>query len=148
MKKLLSIIMSLFTLLPVLCAFNVVLAQADVNQKITQRVTKECLTSVWSDCFDYEELVFGEDSDINSVNEHKTLLTVVQDVVLAATYIVWTILTIVIIYCGIMYIFASWSDSVDTKKYKSWLIYAGIWAVLVWWAYTIVRLIQYVAKWS
>ena len=93
-----------------------------------------CLTGVWTKCF----LVSSEDD--------KTVITVAQDVVLAATYMVWTVLTIVLVYCWLMYIFASWNGK-NPIKYKKWLIYASIWALLVWCAYPIVRLIQYIAKW-
>ena len=75
-----------------------------------------------------------------------TAKTLSQDIVLAATYMVGTVLTIIIIYCGLWFILAS-RDGKDVNKYKKWLINAAIWALLVWWAYAIVRLIQYIAKW-
>ncbi len=85
-------------------------------------------------------------SSVERKNEEKTVMVIAQDVMLSATYMVWTVLTLVIIYCGLMYIFAS-KDGGDVSKYKKWLIYAAIGAILVRWAYAIVRLIQYVAKW-
>ena len=90
-----------------------------------------CLKWMWRWCFDYEKMIWID----------KT-----QNPNITATYMVWTVLTVVIIYCGLMYIFAA-RDWKDTTKYKNWLISAAIWAVLVRWAYTIVRLIQYIAKW-
>ena len=93
-----------------------------------------CLTWAGTKCF-----------VINSEND-MTVLTIAQDAVLAATYMVWTVLTIVLIYCWLMYIFSSWWWK-DPSKYKKWLIYAAIWALLVRWAYPLVRLIQYIAKW-
>lgn len=93
-----------------------------------------CLTWAWNKCF-----------TINSEDD-RTVLTVAQDVIFAATYMVWGVLTIIIIYCGLMYIFAA-RDGKDVSNYKKWLINAAIWAVLVRWAYAIVRLIQYIAKW-
>ena len=94
-----------------------------------------CLTWAGTKCF----LINSE--------ENRTVLTIAQDVILAATYMVWTVLTLVIIYCGLRYIFEAKSWSWNVKPYKDWLIRAAIWALLVWWAYAIVRLIQYVAKW-
>ena len=106
---------------------------------------EKCLYWVWKWCFDYERMVFPS-SNLDNVNKHKTVLTVLQDVVLWATFMVWTVLMIVIIYCGLMYIFAAW-DGKEPTKYKDWLKNAAIWALFVWWGYAIVRLIQYIAKW-
>ena len=101
-----------------------------------------CLTGMWRWCFDYEKIIW-----INKMqNQRITTTTIAQDVILAATYMVWTVLTIVLIYCWIWYILASRSGK-KPDLYKKWLIDAMIWAVLVRWAYAIVRLIQYIAKW-
>lgn len=103
-------------------------------QEIIIKTTWGCLTWVWNEC-----LV------INAENDY-TLESIAQDVIFAATYMLWTVLTLVIIYCWLWYIFAAkwWKD---VNKYKNWLKNAMIWAVLVRWAYSIVRLIQYVAQW-
>ena len=100
-----------------------------------------CLMWMGTWCFDYEKIIWIDKSQ----NQNITAKSIAQDVILSATYMVGTVLTIVIIYCGLMYIFAS-RDGKDVSAYKKWLIYAAIWALLVWWAYAIVRLIQYVAK--
>ena len=105
-----------------------------------------CLTWMWEWCFKLDYLLWWKDSEIAKRNDNRTVLTIAQDVVLAATYMVWTVLTIVLIYCWLMYIFSSWKWK-DPSKYKKWLIYAAIWACLVRGAYAIVRLIQYIAKW-
>ena len=107
--------------------------------------TGQCIYWVWKWCFDYEKMMFSW-SNLDNVNKHKTVLTVLQDVVLWATFMIWTVLMIVIIYCGFMYILAAWSGK-DPKSYKDWLVRAAIWALLVRWAYAIVRLIQYIARW-
>ena len=101
---------------------------------------KDCITWMWTDCFDYEKMVWLPDSS------KRDTLSILQDVILASTYMVWTVLTIVIIYCGLMYILASWNWK-DTSKYRKWLINAWIWAILVRSAYAIVRLLQYVSRW-
>ena len=99
-----------------------------------------CLTGVWKNCFDYEKLIW-----IKTKYKY-TATSIAKDIIYAATYAVWAVLTIVIIWCGLGYIFAA-KDWTDPKAYKDWLIKAAIWAVLVRWAYAIVRLIQYIAKW-
>ena len=105
-------------------------------------LTDSCLKGVWKNCFEYEKLIW-----IDGKQKTKyTATSIAKDVMYAATYAVWTVLTVVIIYCGLMYIFAarSWKDP---SNYRKWLINAAIWAILVRWAYAIVRLIQYIAKW-
>ena len=106
-------------------------------QEFTINTTWGCLTWVWSDCLVVE---------INPENP-ATPESIAQDVVVSATYAVWTVLTIVLLVCWLWYIFASWSGK-DTSKYKKWLIAAGIWAILVRSAPAIVRLIQYIARWQ
>ena len=106
------------------------------SQEFSIHTTWWCLTWVGEECLVIE---------INPDNP-ATPESIAQDVVFSATYMVWTVLTIVIIVCWLWYIFSSASGK-DTSKYKKWLISAAIWAVLVRWAYAIVRLIQYIAKW-
>ena len=101
-----------------------------------------CLFWMWQWCFDYEKAVW-----IDGAQDHDaTATSIVQDIIFAATYMVWTVLTLVIIWCGLGYILAS-KDGKDASTYRKWLINAAIWAILVWWAYAIVRLIQYIANW-
>ena len=100
-----------------------------------------CLTWMCTSAFSFKKLLFGD-----SQQEGITVKSIAQDAIFAATYLVWTILTIVIIYCWLMYIFSARSGKADSK-YKTWLINAWIWALLVRWAYAIVRLIQYIARW-
>ena len=101
-----------------------------------------CLTWMGRWCFDMGKLTWIEKNQRSDISA----MSIIQDIVYWATYMVWTILTIIIIYCGLCYIFAS-RDWKDVSKYRNWLIYAAIWAVLVWWAFAMVRLIQYIAKW-
>lgn len=68
-----------------------------------------------------------------------------EDIVLAATSFVWTVITIALIISGL--IFAFWSiTGKDTKKAKTIMIDCFVWLLLVMWSYTIIRLIQFVAK--
>ena len=127
--------------------------QQDTTQDTTPNLTtletdiginlsNSCLRGVWKNCFEYEKLVW-----IDGKQKTKyTATSIAKDVMYAATYAVWTVLTIVIIYCGLMYIYASrWGK--DTSSYRRWLVNAAVWAILVWGAYAIVRLIQYIARW-
>ncbi len=103
-------------------------------QEIITKFTWNCLTWVSTGC-----LVVNTENDF-------TLESIAQDAIFAATYMVWTVLTLVLIYCSLWYIFASrWWKNVN--RYKNWLKNAMIWAILVRWAYAIVRLIQYLAQW-
>ena len=114
----------------------------NVTDDIGINLSGNCLYWMWKWCFNYEKMIWIEDDQWSKYSA----MSIAQDVILAATYMVWTVLTIVIIWCGLWYIFAS-RDGKDVNKYKKWLISAAIGAVLVRWAYAIVRLIQYVAKW-
>ena len=143
MGKVGSLLLGLFTMFFLVLLWNFVLASWDIykNSGIWINFWDNCLTWMWKWCFDYEEMIW-----ISKVqNGNITTTSIAQDVLLAATYMVWTVLTVVIIYCWLRYIFAAkwWKDP---KEYKDWLISAAIWALLVRWAYAIVRLIQYIAK--
>ena len=146
MKKLLVFILGLFVSLSVF-TFNMTFSQNWGTKPVAGVSTHwNCLTWMWVWCLSYDNLIRWSGSKLASTNERRTVTTIAQDVILAATYMVWTILTIIIIYCGLMYIFAA-RDGKDVSNYKKWLINAAIWAVLVRWAYAIVRLTQYIAKW-
>jgi len=148
-KKLFALIVNIFVIIPVLlvgCAFG---QQAEKGggwsaESVWINTKKECLMGMWKWCFDYEKAVWIDEAQ----NPNISATSIVQDVIFAATYMVWTVLTLVIIYCWLMYIFASrWGQESKANTYKKWLISGAVWALLVWWAYTIVRLIQYVAHW-
>jgi len=151
MKKILGLI--LFTVFSIIVPVrNITLAQGEpqnqpqwnqTSSDIGIKFWNNCLKWMGRDCFDYEKMVWIADQQ---PEEKFSATSIAQDLIFAATYIIWTILTIVMIYCWLMYIFAARAGN-DTSKYKKWLINAAIWGVLVWWAYTIVRLVQYIAKW-
>ena len=145
MKKILSVLLWVFIVLWFYAInSNFVLAQWAANgSKVGINLTGDCLMGVWQNCFHYEAMMWLTGSQPGS---GYTATSIAQDVVFSATYMVWTVLTIVIIVCWLWYIFAS-ASAKDTSKYKKWLVSAAIWAVLVRWAYAIVRLIQYIAKW-
>ena len=154
MKKFLQFLFSLFISLIIINASNIIFAQQtvpDTNNNSTINndniITDECITWMWKWCFSFDEIIHWKDSEITSKNKNRTVTTIAQDVILAATYMIWTVLTIIIIYCGLMYIFAARGGKDNASQYKTGLINAAIWAILVRWAYAIVRLIQYIAKW-
>lgn len=142
MKKILSTVLGIFIAISLFIMPNMILAES-APPDVGINLTEDCLMWMGQNCFHYEKMMWIDDSQPDY-----TATSIAQDVVLSATYMVWTVLTIIIIYCWLWYIFSSASGSgKDTSKYKKWLIYWAIWAVLVRWAYTIIRLIQYVAKW-
>ena len=148
MKKILSFLLWLF-ITAWLCIINTdfVFATWDKSEDVGITLTiTGCLDWVWQNCFDYEKLIWIDDDQPDY-----TATSIAQDVVVSATYMVWTVLTIIILICWLWYIFSStWGKGLLGKSpsdYKSWLIKAAIWAILVRWAYAIVRLIQYIAQW-
>ena len=81
---------------------------------------------------------------IQQWNQNPTVLWLFQDIVLAATTFVWTVIVIVLIVSGL--IFAFWSITwKDTKRAKTIVIDCFVWLLLVMWSYTIIRLIQFLA---
>ena len=137
MKKLFSSLLWIFIASLALSQINTVYAANDVGINFKDN----CLVWMWRHCFHYEKIIWIADDAPDY-----TAVSIAQDVIFAATYILWAVLTVVMIYCWLMYIFAArWGK--DTSAYKKWLKNAMIWSILVWWAYTIVRLIQYVAQW-
>ncbi len=142
MKKILSTVLGIFIAMSLCILPNMILAQS-ATEDVGVTLTRDCLMWMGQNCFHYEKIMWIDDSQPGS---GYTATSIAQDVVFSATYMVWTVLTIVIIVCGLWYIFSSASGK-DTSKYIKWLVSAAIWAVLVRWAYAIVRLIQYIAKW-
>ena len=155
MKKFLfGILFAIFSISPIISLVNVAYAQQEETKtqgegtKPQDATAKDvwidltCLTWMCKWAFDYGVMVWIKTAQPDGI----TAKSIMQDAIFAASYMVWTVLTIVIIYCGLMYIFAS-RDGKDVSKYKKWLIYAAVWALLVRWGYAIVRLIQYIARW-
>lgn len=69
----------------------------------------------------------------------------VQDILLSATFFIGTIVTIGIIVSWLMFIFA-WVSGKDPTKAKNWLKYSFIWLLIVISSYSIIRIVQYIAK--
>ena len=98
MKKILSWILAL----GVICLTFFGVWNSVISAGVWINLSWDCLVGMWKWCFDYEEMVWIADEQ----NKNITAMSVVQDAILSATYMVWTVLTVVIIYCGLMYIFA------------------------------------------
>ena len=146
MKKILSFLLWMFI---VIWFYGINSNFIFAQQKVWVNIENSgCLAGMGQDCFQYETMMWIKNYQPGS---GYTATSIAQDVVVSATYMVWTVLTIIIIICWLWYIFSStWGKGLFGKSpsdYKSWLIKAAIWAVLVRWAYAIVRLIQYIAKW-
>ena len=139
MKKILGLLLWLLTIFG--SFFSISFAQED-NTAVGVKLTGSCLSGVWKDCFQYENILWIDGYQ----KQNYSAFSIAQDIIFAAMYMVWTVLTIVIIRCGLWYILAA-RDAKDVNSYKRWLTNAAIWAVLVRWAVVIVRLIQYIAHW-
>lgn len=70
----------------------------------------------------------------------------VQDILLSATFFIGTIVTIALIVSWLMFIFAgaTWKDP---SKAKSGIINSFIGLLIVVCSYSIIRVVQYIAKW-
>ena len=137
MKKFLSL---LIWLLCSLCLWigTFTYWQAKVDDGVS--FSGDCLRGMWSNCFNYEKVIGIDKQQWKNF----TVKWIAQDAIFSATYMVWTVLAFIIIWCGLWYIFKPSKSS----EYKKWLISAAIGSLLVWWAYAIIRLIQYIAKWT
>jgi hypothetical protein len=70
----------------------------------------------------------------------------VQDVVLAGTMFIGTVITIVLIWCGILFIVAGRKGDVGMqKKATQGMLYAIVGLVLVTCSYGIIQLVRYIA---
>lgn len=85
---------------------------------------------------------------IRQSNENPTVMWLIQDVILAATTFVWTLIVFALVISWL--VFAFWSVSwKDTKRAKTIIIDCFVWLLCVMGSYVIVRLIQFVATaWS
>lgn len=106
-------------------------------------INEECLTNGQCKFNIYDTL--GIRKSIRAEGDPTSVGIFVQDIVLSATFFIWTVVTVALIVSGLMYIFAAASGN-DPKKAKDWIIWALIWLVIVACSYFIIRLVQYLAK--
>jgi len=69
----------------------------------------------------------------------------VQDILLSASFFIGTVITIALIYSGIMFVFAG-ATGKDPSNAKSGIKYSIIGLLIVICSYSIIRLVQYIAK--
>jgi len=69
-----------------------------------------------------------------------------QDVTLAATSFIGTLLMVALLYLWVKAVLAGWGDSDELSDIKTKMKNLAIWFLLVIASYTIIRLIQYIAK--
>ena len=72
--------------------------------------------------------------------------TFVQDFFLSATFFIGTVVAIGVMYSWWLYITAK--DDAGATKWKNGIKWSFIWVLLVISSYTIIRLVQYVARWN
>lgn len=102
----------------------------------------ECMTGVGCS-LDVSELL-GLKQNVTNKDDRTSVLTLVQDIILAATFFIGTVVTIAFIYAGFKLIYSNW-DSGEKKKAVSGMKNAAIGMILVASSYAIIRLIQYIA---
>jgi len=79
-------------------------------------------------------------------SERTSVLTVVQDAILAATFFIGTVVTIAFLYCGWLFIMSGADDSSKRSNAQKGMINAAIGMVLVMASYAIIRLVQFLAS--
>lgn len=106
-------------------------------------INEECLTNGQCKFNIYDTL--GIRKSIRAEGDPTSVGIFVQDIVLSATFFIWTVVTVALIVSGLMYIFAAASGK-DPSWAKKWIIWALIGLVIVACSYFIIRLVQYLAK--
>jgi hypothetical protein len=106
-------------------------------------INSECLLNGQCSFRLYEFLNIRESAGYDSSPE-----LFVQDILLSATFFIGTILTIAFIVSWLLFIFAGASgNSSLANKGKAGIKNSIIWFLLVICSYTIIRIVQYIAKW-
>ena len=106
-------------------------------------INEACLTNGQCKFNIYDTL--GIRKSVRATGDPTSVGLFVQDIVLSATFFIWTVVTIALIISGLMYIFAAASGK-DPKNAKSGIIGALIGLVIIACSYFIIRLVQYLAK--
>lgn len=76
--------------------------------------------------------------------ESQTLTVIAQDLVLSATFMIGSVVTVWLMVSGLIYIFAK--DSAAASKAKNGIKWSLVGLLLVMASYTIIRLVQYLMK--
>ncbi len=100
----------------------------------------DCLLN-WQCSYNIYETLWIRKSDQNP-----KVSSFMQDIVLAATTFIGTVIAIILVVSGVLYIVAAiWWNSSLADTAKKWLINSVVWLLLVVWSYAIIRLIQFLA---
>ena len=100
----------------------------------------------WTAQFDIYWALWMAHKSKTEGGKETSVMTFIQDIILAATYFIWTVVTVALIVSWLLFVF-SWADSSLRNRAKSWFKYALIWLVIVTLSVVIVRAIQFIAKW-
>jgi hypothetical protein len=100
----------------------------------------------WTAQFDIYWALWMSHKSKTDKGQETSVMTFIQDIILAATYFIWTVVTVALIFSWLLFVF-SWADSSLRNRAKSWFKYALIWLVIVTLSVVIVRAIQFIAKW-
>jgi len=87
----------------------------------------------------------GIRKSVRTTGQATSVWLFVQDIILSATFFIWTIVTIALIVSWLMFIFAA-SSGKDPANAKKGIVWSLIWLLLVVSSYVIIRLVQYLAK--
>jgi hypothetical protein len=79
-------------------------------------------------------------------NWETSVMTFVSDIIYAATYFIWTVVTAALIVSWLMFVF-SWANSSLRNRAKTWFKYALYWLIIVILSVIIVRAVQFIARW-
>lgn len=108
-------------------------------------ICEDCLTNGQCKFNIYDTLDIRK--NVRTTEDPTSVGLFVQDIVLSATFFIWTVVTIALIVSGLMYILAAASGNTSlADKAQKGIIGAIIWLILVTSSYFIIRLVQYLAK--
>lgn len=86
----------------------------------------------------------NEALDIKRWQANTSVDVFVQDIVLSWTFFIGTVMAVALMYSGWLFITAK--DDSAAAKWKNGIKWSVIWLLLVIFSYTIIRLVQYIAR--
>lgn len=145
MKKIVWLLVVLFWY-TILFTFAQSNTQSDTTDSPTRGITlnEDCMKNGQCSFSIYKFLGIRQNEDYAGEDSSSPWLFV-QDIILAATVFIGTVVTLGIIVSGLMFIFAAASGK-DPSKAKAGLKNSVIWLLIVVCSYSIIRLVQYIAK--
>ena len=135
-KYVVSIIIGMFFLVPLFAFW-------ETTESMGLTINTECMK--WIGCKMDVYKLLGLKSGSSS-EDRTSVLTFVQDAILAATFFIGTVVTIAFLYCGWLFIMSATDDSTKRSNAIKGMKNSAIGMFLVMASYMIVRLIQYLAS--